>query len=117
MSRIIGQKSATRIRRFDTRIVLNNYWLPIADMEDQWDEMIDEQLGYSDDTEGGWADAIVKAERTTLFDHERSLASDKIIARKMQAIVDKETELALKEGRVVYRGRKSKPIKKYTQGK
>lgn len=100
--------------RFDSRVVLGNYWQPIAEQEDQWDAMMNEQLGIKGE-EGRWVDVVLEADRENMWAYERSLAADRALARKMQAIVDKETALALQEGEVIIRGRKGRPIRRYTK--
>ena len=87
-----------------------NYWLPIGKHEDEWDALNNAQLGCREDSVK-WVDAIQQADRENQGAYDRDVANDKELVRKMQRIVDQETELALKEGRTIVRGRKKKPIR------
>ncbi|KAF2706727.1 hypothetical protein K504DRAFT_412216, partial [Pleomassaria siparia CBS 279.74] len=110
LSRILRQKEALRIKSFDSRNLLKNYWFPIAENEDQWDAMMDE-LADEQGGDGQWVDAILHAEKLNKRAYDTKLATDRLMALKMQSIVERETELALKEGHVVMRGRKSNPLR------
>lgn len=57
-----------------------------------------------------WTDAIRRAEIENQWAYERDLRKDRDMTKDMQAIVDKEMELALKEGQTIVRGRKRRPI-------
>ncbi len=109
LSRVLHQKLARRIERFHRRVELQNYWLPMAKQEDEWDELIAAQLWKREDTVR-WTDAVHEAERKNSELYEKELAKDLRIAKNMQRIVDEETKLALEEGQEVIRGRKKAPI-------
>lgn len=104
------QKLDRRIERFHRRVELQNYWIPLAQQEDEWDESVSLQLGRF---EGGtkWADAMHQAERLNAAEYDAEMRADAAIIRKMQRIVDAETEMVLKEGREVITGRKKAPIR------
>lgn len=58
-----------------------------------------------------WAYEMHVAEKQNGRMYEAELANDAELIRKMQDIVDVETELVLREGREVIRGRKKAPIR------
>lgn len=110
LSRVLRQKLARRNLRFHDKIELGNYWLPLAKQEDEWDALLTEQLMQKEDNIE-WAKAVSDAERQLGAQHAEWMANDKEITRKMQRIVDIETELALKEGQAIVRGRRKAPIR------
>lgn len=110
LSRVLRQKLDRRIERFHRRVELQNYWLPLAQQEDEWDEFVSPQLKTQEDGTK-WADAMREAERLNAAEYEAELAADALLTRKMQRIVDAETEMVLKEGREVVTGRKKAPIR------
>lgn len=109
LSRVLRQKLARRVERFHRRVELQNYWLPLAKQEDEWDELILPQLRRRED-KIKWADEVHLAEKQNGRIYEADLTRDALLIQKMQDIVDAETELVLKEGREVTRGRKKAPI-------
>lgn len=110
LSRVLRQKLDRRIERFHRRVELQNYWLPLAQQEDEWDELVLPQLRRREDGTK-WADAMHEAERQNGTEYEAELAADAALIRKMQHIVDAETKMVLKEGREVITGRKKAPIR------
>lgn len=82
----------------------------MCEQEDEWDTLISAQLQEPEDTVM-WTDAVEAAEEQNYEAHRVENAKDKDMARKMQRIVDLETQLALKEGQTIVRGRKKKPIR------
>lgn len=96
--------------RFHDRVELGNYWLPLAKQEEEWDALMMAQLGKREDGVK-WTDVVYEAKKQNIASYAEELAKDREIARKMQDIVDRETELALKEGQTVIRGRKKAPIR------
>ncbi|KAJ4311908.1 hypothetical protein N0V94_007711 [Neodidymelliopsis sp. IMI 364377] len=110
LSRVLRQKLDRRITRFHRKVLLENYWMPLARQEDEWDNLMTAQLKLREDRIK-WTDAVFEAERHNQALYEEDVARDKEIVRKMQAIVDQETKLALKEGQEVIRGRKKRPIR------
>ena len=110
LSRVLRQKLDRRIERFHRRVELQNYWLPLAQQEDEWDELVLPQLKKREDG-NKWADVMHKAERLNGAEYEAELVADAALIRKMQRIVDVETEMVLKEGCEVITGRKKAPIR------
>ena len=103
---------------FDDKIMLQNYWNPIARFEDDWDEILRREFGLVEEGEGGnlkredmWVYEVKKAEVVNSELYERTMAKDRAIAAQMVRLVDKERALAKKEGQEVVRGRKGKPIR------
>lgn len=93
--------------------MLGNYWLPMAKHEDEWDALVNlnaRRRVDRDDDDVRWVDAVRLSEQENQAAYERDLAKEKEITRKMQRIVDLETELALKEGQTIMRGRRRRPI-------
>lgn len=110
LSRVLRQKLARRIERFHRKVELQNYWLPLAKQEDEWDSLINAQLKRREDRIN-WTDAMYEAERLNVATTENEVRKDQEIIKKMQDIVDEETSLALKEGQMLIRGRKKAPIR------
>jgi hypothetical protein len=95
---------------FDEKTLLNNWWLPMCQQEDEWDMLVNAQLGTGEDSVR-WIDAVRRAEQENHGAYERDMRKDRDLARKMQRIVDQETKLALAEGQTIVRGRKKRPIR------
>lgn len=110
LSRVIQQRLRRKIQLFDSRVLLENWWLPICQQEDAWDALITAQLKEREDTVK-WADAIHVSARENQEAHEADIRKDREMTRKMQGIVEMETKLALEEGQTVMRGRKRHPIR------
>jgi hypothetical protein len=111
---MLRQRLNTRINKFHLKVMLANWWMPMAKQEDEWDALVDMHAGRSvDGEEGGvkWVDAIGLSERENREAYERYQAKERETTKKMQRIVDLEMELALKEGQMIVRGRKRRPIK------
>ena len=118
LSRVLRQKLARRMDTFHARIELQNYWLPLARQEDEWDALLAAQARKEPELEervaegeDRWVDEILKAIEENADVAEEWGRRDKGIMRRMQGIVDRETELALKEGREVIRGRVKAPLR------
>ncbi|KAI8936533.1 hypothetical protein NX059_006937 [Plenodomus lindquistii] len=110
LSRIIRQRLQRKTDLFDKKVLLTNWWLPLCKQEDVWDTLINSQLQtFEDGTK--WTEAVSMAIRENDEAHRRDLERDKEMTRKFQRIVDLETELALKEGQTIIRGRKKKPLR------
>jgi len=75
-----------------------------------WDVLITAQLREREDTEK-WATAIRDSLRANQEAHQADIRKDIMMTKKMQKIVDMETELALKEGQTIVRGRKRHPLR------
>ncbi|KAF2832960.1 hypothetical protein CC86DRAFT_389366 [Ophiobolus disseminans] len=113
LSRMLRQRLAKKIRVFDTKIMLGNWWLPMSKREDEWDAIVNMQTGSKvngHDDGVRWVDAVRLSERENQEAYERDQTKERMVTRKMQKIVDLETELALKEGRTITRGRNRRPI-------
>jgi hypothetical protein len=114
LSRVLRQKLARRMETFHARIELQNYWLPLAQQEDEWDELVaaEGEKGMEQGAEEGrWVDVVLKAREENVEVYEEWSRRDRGIVKKMQGIVDRETALVLKEGREVVRGRVKAPIR------
>jgi hypothetical protein len=99
---------------FHMKVMLGNWWLPMARQEDEWDALVNKRAGRNIDgreDDVKWVHAITISERLNQEVHERSQAREKATTRKMQKIVDLETRLALQEGQTIVRGRKKRPLK------
>jgi hypothetical protein len=110
LSRILRQRLDRKINFFDSKILLYNWWLPMCEQEDKWDALINEQLTEREDGVS-WTEAVRLSLKLNHETHEKDSAKDRAMVKKMQRIVDLETELALKEGQTIVRGRKRSPIR------
>jgi hypothetical protein len=111
---MLRQRLTTKINLFHMKVMLANWWLPMAKQEDEWDALVNMQARRRvDGDEDGvkWVDAVTLSERENKDAYEHDQSKEREITRKMQRIVDLETELALKEGQTIVRGRKRRPIK------
>ena len=114
LSRVLRQKLARRMATFHARIELQNYWLPLAQQEDEWDALLSREAGdgvRAVAEESRWVDEVLQAREENVEVYEEWLRRDRGLVRRMQAIVDRETALVLKEGREVVRGRAKAPIR------
>lgn len=110
LSQVLHQRLERKTELFDTKVLLDNWWLPICQQEDKWDVLMNEQLKKREDTVR-WTDAVRLSQSENREAYEKDLKKDRQITRKMQRIVDMETELALKEGQTIVRGRRRHPIR------
>jgi hypothetical protein len=110
LSRIIQQRLQRKTQLFDTKILLVNWWLPICQLEDAWDELIYAHLDKREDIVK-WTDAVRLSEKENQEAYEADVRKDRDMTKKMQGIIDMETRLALKEGQTIVRGRKRHPIR------
>ncbi|KAG9205857.1 hypothetical protein G6514_006131 [Epicoccum nigrum] len=117
LSRVLRQKLARRMATFHARIELQNYWLPLAQQEDEWDALVaaeatgDRERVSGTADEGCWVDVVLKAREENVDLYEEWSRRDRGIVRRMQGIVDREAELVLKEGRSIVRGRAKAPVR------
>ncbi|EAT85796.1 hypothetical protein HBH56_033060 [Parastagonospora nodorum] len=114
LSRMLRQRLTSKMNLFNVKVTLGNWWLPMAQQEDEWDALVNTRAGRKLDAEEEkvqWVDAIKMSERENQAAYEKDLAKDRAYIRKMQRIVDLETKLALEEGQTIIRGRKKRPIK------
>lgn len=70
--------------------------------------MLSTQVKEEDEVK--WVDAVLLSEQLNQEAYGKDIKKDKLLTRKMQKIVDLETELALKEGRTIVRGRPKRPL-------
>ncbi|KAI4641542.1 hypothetical protein J4E93_007639 [Alternaria ventricosa] len=110
LSRVIQQRLRRKNELFDTRVLLENWWLPICQQEDVWDVLITAQSREREDTVK-WQTAVRDSLRANQEAHQADIRNDIVMTKKMQRIVDMETELALKEGQTIVRGRKRHPLR------
>jgi hypothetical protein len=111
---MIRQRIDKKINVFHMKVMLGNWWLPTAQQEDEWDALVNMRAGRSVDSDDNgvkWVDAVRLSERQNRDQYERDQANERETTRKMQRVVDMETELALKEGQTIVRGRKRRPIR------
>jgi hypothetical protein len=114
LSRMLRQRLNTRINTFHLKVMLANWWMPMANQEDEWDALVEMHAGRGMDGDEGevkWVDAISLSERENREVYERYQLNERDTTRRMQRIVDLEMKLALKEGQTIVRGRKKRPIK------
>ena len=109
LSRVIRQRLERKQKLFDTKVYLENWYMPLCQQEDDWETLINAQLRKAEDR-ANWVDAIILANQENKESYDRDGAKDRKIIQKMQRIVDLETELALKEGQTIIRGRKRRPL-------
>jgi hypothetical protein len=96
------------------KVMFDNWWLPMARQEDEWDALVNMRAGRNidgDDNGVQWVGAVELSEGQTQDAFKRDQAKDRAIIEKMQRIVDLETKLALEEGQTIIRGRKKRPIR------
>jgi hypothetical protein len=110
---MLRQRLFTKTNTFHKKVMLANWWLPMAQQEDEWDALVNMRAGRNVDGSDGvkWVDAVRMNEKLNQAAYEEDCARDRETIRKMQRIVDVETELALQEGQTVVRGRKKRPIR------
>ncbi|KAF2447703.1 hypothetical protein P171DRAFT_354440 [Karstenula rhodostoma CBS 690.94] len=118
LSRVIRQALQRRIDNFHAKILFSNYWTPLSNHEDEWDAILERECDFveKDTRKYGtfdplWVDEVIKAESANRAAHDKDVQKTTEIAAKMTELIDKETELALQEGRKIVRGRKIKPIR------
>jgi hypothetical protein len=110
---MLRQRLITKTNTFHKKVMLANWWLPMAQQEDEWDAQVSMRAGRKVDGSDGvkWVDAVKMNERLNQAAFLEDCARDREIIRKMQKIIDIETGLALQEGQTIVRGRKKRPIR------
>jgi hypothetical protein len=86
----------------------------MAQHEDAWDALVNMYAGRRIDGHEGnvkWVDAVRLSMKENYRAYEEDQAKEREVTRKMQRIVDLETELALTEGQTIVRGRRKRPIR------
>ncbi len=109
LSRVLYQRHLRKQAIFEQKVSLSNWELPLCQQEDEWDALINMQLVGEED-EVSWVDAVhsaIQENQKIYLQHQRK---DRLMSQKMLQIVDQETELALKEGQTIVRGRKRRPL-------
>lgn len=105
---------------FDHKVMLANYWKPLATYEEEWDQILEMQCGFVEEDEGSvlkrrredkWQYEVSLAEDANVLKYEKEMATDRKVAAKMVKLIDEETKLAKLEGQKVVRGRKNQPIR------
>lgn len=105
LSRVLRQNIQRRQRRLNLQVDLADYWVPLAAYEDRWEELVEQQLGKTQD-ELGEADGRVlfvtsmreELRKVNKLIYEQ-IVRTKALTDRMQAIVDRERELATEEKR------------------
>jgi len=100
VSRVLRQKIARRGRWLHRLWHLEEYWVPLARLEDAWEGMV-RGLGAGggvEEVDGGRFEEAVEWQLGALkrVMYENLIRTQKLMVR-MQAIVDRERELALEE--------------------
>lgn len=120
LSRVIRQKLDNRIKMFDHKVMLANYWKPLAMYEEEWDKILEVHCGFIEEDEGSvftrrredkWQYEVILAEDANGLKYDKEMATDREVAARMVKLIDEETELATLEGQKIVRGRKNKPIR------
>ncbi|KAF2813397.1 uncharacterized protein BDZ99DRAFT_460645 [Mytilinidion resinicola] len=113
LSRIIRQKIDGKNKRFETRVIHSNYWLPLAQQEDAWDGLLMRWV-KPEEREPRWAEEHRIALKDILRKSEEKKDETIRLAKLMQNIVERETELARMEEleRVEVRERKGAASKR-----
>jgi hypothetical protein len=105
VSRVLRQNIEQRQTRMDLLANLNEFWIPLSQYEDKWDEMVKKRAEEEGKVDGVEQDKVLfaTAMREELYSvlqlmREKSQRA-RALAEKMQAIVDREVELAREERR------------------
>lgn len=118
LSRVIRQALQRRIDLFHKKTLLLNYWAPLSNHEDEWDAILESECDFVE--EGSrqygtfdplWVDEVNVAEYATRVTHDKDMEKTAETTARMIRLVEMETELAIREGQKIVRGRKTKPIR------
>jgi hypothetical protein len=74
LSRMIRQRLTRKINVFHMKIILSNWWLPMAQQEDEWDDLVNMRASRSEDLDDDgvkWVDAVQMSERLNQDIYER----------------------------------------------
>ena len=83
---------------FMQKVLLNNYWMPIAQSEDEWDEIVWRESRKTGARSGvSWKHAINEALETNREAYTQMREKNIQMGKKMQEIVDQEEALAAEE--------------------
>lgn len=96
LSRVIVHKMKRKIVNFEEKVLLDNYWLPLAKQEDHWDSLLRHSTPLE---ESGvlWKHAVKEAQHLNRTTYDSMMAKEHAAMRKMQEIVDQEKILAAQE--------------------
>ncbi|OCK77871.1 hypothetical protein K432DRAFT_445032 [Lepidopterella palustris CBS 459.81] len=95
LSRVLRQTLDARDKTFQQVVMLKNYWMPLAKYEEEWDDIVRRELRLGPSSSGvTWTSAVEDAMKDNALLVRQRRAKDIEMARKMQDIVDQETELA-----------------------
>lgn len=99
LSRVLRQKTEQRISRLVHMQNLQGFHIPLAQMEDDWDELIREAGGRpaDDESEPYWADAAHELSQSIAKDSLGAIEKAKVLAKRMLDIVEQEKKLAEEE--------------------
>jgi hypothetical protein len=118
LSRVLRQTLQRRIDNFHAKTLFQNYWVPLSRHEDEWDAILERECDFvdKDSKENGsrgplWELEMIKQEKVNRVVYDKDIKTSTEIAARMTELIDKETELAIQEGRKIVRGRKAKPIR------
>lgn len=105
VSRVLRQNIEQRQKRMDLLANLNEFWIPLSQYEDKWDEMVRKRAEEEGKVDAVEQDKVVfaTAMREELYSvlqfvREKGKRT-RVLAEKMQTIVDREAELAREERR------------------
>jgi hypothetical protein len=102
VSRVLRQLIKTHQKRISYVHALTNFWIPLSQYEDQWDEIVRQQCKIPQDMEVSMEEDLYAstmreelAAVNGLINERRKRSNE--LAKKMQGIVDREAELAKME--------------------
>jgi hypothetical protein len=100
VSRVIRNLIEQRFKRFERRYALEDYFIPLAKYEDQWEALLVKEFGelnVFDDRDDLWVTPMWESQReVSRLISEMDRRSEKL-GRKMLDVVNKEKEWAAKE--------------------
>jgi hypothetical protein len=102
VSRVLRQSIKQHQKRMNYMHALTDFWIPLAQYEDRWEEMVRQQCeilqDFGESMEGELYAQVMREELATVQQrmHEKQKRSMEL-ATKMQKIVDREAELAMAE--------------------
>ncbi|KAF1981099.1 hypothetical protein K402DRAFT_343134, partial [Aulographum hederae CBS 113979] len=99
VSRVLRNKIAQRIRSVEHRDALRDYYIPLAEHEDAWDSLVEQELGRRSKHSNSltWAEGYVELDAILHNEFVARATKSRELAEKMWEIVEKERELAEKE--------------------
>ncbi|KAF2842375.1 hypothetical protein M501DRAFT_411806 [Patellaria atrata CBS 101060] len=99
VGRVIRQLVSQRVRRWEDRWQLEDWWIPMSRMEDRWDNILLAECGVGDvqESESKWEYSVLSAFQDLRARQDKTRDKGTQMARRMQEIVDQEQELANNE--------------------